>query len=126
MTTKNDTTQTAATVESVVLAHAAKLEQVYNNRTAGDSTFLGLLFQFLTDLSPAVGVNLFPGQDATTQPARGSVVMIHGQHGTVYQRHMSDGLWHSTTGKVMKWHELREAAAPRMPFLLVAAPSTDR
>lgn len=32
------------------------------------------------------------------QPEPSSIVMDQGTHGTAWQRHFSDGLWHSTRG----------------------------
>lgn len=41
-----------------------------------------------------------------TEPAHGSIVMTQGLYGTAWQRHASDGLWHSSTGLVRTWVEL--------------------
>ena len=40
------------------------------------------------------------------EPKKGSIVMTHGLEGTAWQRHHSDGLWHSSTGQVSTWSEL--------------------
>ena len=107
----------APTVDSVVKDHATRIENVVNAGTVGDSTFLGLLMEFLMDLSPVIGVNLLRGRQVSGEPSVSSVVMVHGDSGTAYQR-LRDGLWHSTTGRAVSWGELLTAAAPRLPILL--------
>lgn len=34
----------------------------------------------------------------TPQPLPGSIMLTDGEHGTAWQRHFYDGLWHSTRG----------------------------
>lgn len=41
------------------------------------------------------------------EPVEGSVVMTQGATGTAWQRHFSDGLWHSTTGRTATWQDLK-------------------
>ena len=57
------------------------------------------------------------------EPPHGSVVMTESYTGTAWQRHYSDGLWHSTTGRVLAWDELglREGQ-PKFRVLLYRAP----
>lgn len=44
---------------------------------------------------------------ATDQPHPGSVVLSGGPHGTAWQRHFSDGLWHRTGGgRGRTWREV--------------------
>lgn len=50
-----------------------------------------------------------PPPIAEAEPLPGSVVMAEGISGTAFQRHFSDGLWHSTTGRVRTWQELVDA-----------------
>jgi hypothetical protein len=41
------------------------------------------------------------------QPLKGSVVLTQGRHGTAWQRHFKDGLWHSTRGgKAKTWEQM--------------------
>ena len=44
----------------------------------------------------------------TTEPPLGSVVLMDNETGTAWQRHHSDGLWHSTTGRYAEWDEIRD------------------
>lgn len=37
------------------------------------------------------------------EPPAGSIISTNGPTGTAWQRHYSDGLWHSTTGLVLDW-----------------------
>lgn len=42
-----------------------------------------------------------------TEPLHGSVVLSGGPHGTAWQRHFSDGLWHRTGGgRGRTWREV--------------------
>ena len=61
------------------------------------------------------------------EPARGSVVLTDGPTGTAWQRHNSDGLWHSTAPRAApkKWVDLVNAWPDREPILLYEAPSRD-
>lgn len=40
------------------------------------------------------------------QPEPGSVLMVGGPHGVAWQRHFSDGRWHSTTGGTRSFRSL--------------------
>jgi hypothetical protein len=40
------------------------------------------------------------------QPKPGSVLLVGGLHGVAWQRHFSDGRWHSTTGAARSWSSL--------------------
>ena len=111
-------TTPAPTLDSVLRDHATHIEDVFTAGTVGDSTFLGLLMNFLMDLTPVFGTNLLSKREVRDEPSVSSVVMIHGDSGTAYQRLTSDGLWHSTTGRAVSWSDLRAAAAPRLPVLL--------
>ena len=115
--TAQTTPRPTRSVDSILDDHAAKIEKVYQDRTAGDSTFLGLLTNFLIDLSPVLGKNLLLGREVRTEPVASSVVMIHGENGTAYQRLTSDDLWHSVTGRALTWTELLAASSPRLPVL---------
>lgn len=43
----------------------------------------------------------------TNVPPPGSVVLTQGEHGTAWQRHFHDGLWHSSRGGRAKgWAEM--------------------
>ncbi len=53
----------------------------------------------------------FKDADAT-EPKRGSIVMTQGLEGTAWHRHHSDGLWHSSTGKIATWNGLFRSASP--------------
>lgn len=45
--------------------------------------------------------------DYLDEPLPGSIVLTEGEHGTCFQRHFSDGLWHSTRGgRARRWAEL--------------------
>lgn len=52
------------------------------------------------------------------EPTKGSVVVLNGVTGTAYQRHHSDGLWHSTTGQTAAWDDFQELD----PLVVYAAP----
>jgi hypothetical protein len=55
------------------------------------------------------------------EPARGSVVLIHGEEGTAVQRFYSDGLWHTAgTRLVRTWTELVEVST--RPVILIYTP----
>lgn len=41
-----------------------------------------------------------------SEPGCGSVVMLHGDTGTAWQRLFIDMQWHSTTGQVTDWDDL--------------------
>lgn len=48
--------------------------------------------------------------DDMTEPEKGSVVLSDGDHGTAWQRHFNDGLWHSTRGgRAVTWAQLLAA-----------------
>lgn len=40
------------------------------------------------------------------EPPLGSILLVHGLEGTAYQRHYSDGLYHSTTGRTLTFEQL--------------------
>lgn len=40
------------------------------------------------------------------EPPPCSIVVQHGAKGTAWQRFVSDGMWHSTTGDVLAWPTL--------------------
>lgn len=44
--------------------------------------------------------------DDTHEPAVSSVVLTNGNYGNAWQRHGSDGLWHSTGGGKRRWSQL--------------------
>lgn len=45
--------------------------------------------------------------EATTEPEPGSILLTEGSHGTAWQRHFTDGKWHSTRGGAAKtWADL--------------------
>lgn len=68
-----------------------------------------------------VAVLRYARREVTTEPPHGSVVLTQGPTGTAWQRHYSDGLWHSTTGKVGTWDVV--VAAGRSPiFPILIAP----
>ena len=113
------------TVDDVMHHYDAELQGIYDRRTAGDHTFLGTLMKFLIDLSPIYGRDLLRGRVITTEPPACSVVMVHGSTGTAYQRLLSDGLWHSTTGRTVTWDELVAIAGPRGPVLLTDVADSD-
>ena len=46
-------------------------------------------------LTDRVGQPLLPSE-YLTEPLPGSVVLTNGLHGTAWQRHFTDGLWHRT------------------------------
>lgn len=53
-----------------------------------------------------VGRLLLPAEE-THEPLPGSILMTEGEHGTAWQRHFSDGYWHSTVGgRRRTWDEL--------------------
>lgn len=47
-------------------------------------------------------------EDDAFEPLPGSVVLTEGRHGTAWQRHFSDGLWHRTGrgGTPRTWESL--------------------
>ena len=50
----------------------------------------------MIQLTDHLGVPVYQG--VMQQPERGSIMMNDGLHGTAWQRHFTDGKWHSTTG----------------------------
>lgn len=40
------------------------------------------------------------------EPPHSAVILTESFTGTAWQRHFSDGLWHSTTGRVLPFEEL--------------------
>lgn len=56
--------------------------------------------KYLTDDAgvPTPTLNALREFDPDWEPRRGSVLLSSGQFGTAWQRHFSDGLWHSTRG----------------------------
>lgn len=41
------------------------------------------------------------------EPESDSIVLVNGRHGTAWQRHAADGLWHSTRGgRAKPWSEI--------------------
>ena len=71
----------------------------------------------------------YPESDTwvVTEPPHGSVVLTESASGTAWQRHFSDGLWHSTTGQVKPWHEVglhRSSGLPKFRALVYVAPQT--
>lgn len=50
-----------------------------------------------TTMTDHRGTVLVP-EDQRFEPEPGSIVLTEGLHGTAWQRHFSDGLWHSTRG----------------------------
>ncbi len=57
------------------------------------------------------------------EPTHGSVVLTESFTGTAWQRHYSDGLWHSTTGRVKTWAEVGiRAGQPKFRTLVYTAP----
>lgn len=60
----------------------------------------------LIPLTDSRGKPLLAGR-AYAEPLPGSVVLTMGEHGTAWQRHFSDGLWHRTGGgRARRWEEL--------------------
>lgn len=46
-------------------------------------------------------------EDDAAEPLSGSIVLTEGSHGTAWQRHFADGLWHSSRGGAPKgWPDL--------------------
>lgn len=46
-------------------------------------------------------------EDERDEPLRGSILLTNGEHGTCWQRHFADGLWHSTRGGAPRaWEQL--------------------
>lgn len=41
-----------------------------------------------------------------TEPLPDSVVLVEGPHGTAFQRHFADGLWHSHAQRRVKWEKI--------------------
>lgn len=57
------------------------------------------------------------------EPPPGSVVMTESTSGTAWQRHYSDGLWHSTTGRAVPWDQLGlRGDQPKFRILLYVPP----
>lgn len=47
------------------------------------------------------------GEYHDVEPEPGSVVLLHGEHGTAWQRQFSDGLWHRVGGgRPRQWESL--------------------
>lgn len=65
-------------------------------------------------------------EPGSPEPLHGSVVMTQSTTGTAFQRHFSDGLWHSTTGQVKQYADLFQSADGRdcAVFLLYAPEGT--
>lgn len=55
-----------------------------------------IITQHMIQLTDALGIPVYNG--TVQQPERGSIMMNDGLHGTAWQRHFTDGKWHSTTG----------------------------
>lgn len=73
----------------------------------------------LIPLTDTRGSLLLAGK-AYAEPEPDSLVLINGQHGTAWQRHAADGLWHSTRGgKAKAWAEI---LASRNVVLVYDAP----
>lgn len=51
---------------------------------------------------------------STPEPPPGSVLIKEGLAGTAYQRHHSDGKWHSTTAHEVVWHYFINRIDPKM------------
>lgn len=61
----------------------------------------------MVPLTDTRGYPLLPDLDMKQEPNPGSIVLTQGLHGTAYQRHFSDGLWHSTRGGApRRWAEI--------------------
>lgn len=60
------------------------------------------------------------------QPPKGSIVLTDGPRGTAWQRHYSDGLWHSSTGRTKTWASLQSYARRfAMPLIHIYTPEED-
>lgn len=62
------------------------------------------------------------------EPPHGSVVMTESTSGTAWQRHFSDGLWHSTTGRTSTWAKLglhASSGLPKYRALIYLAPTVE-
>lgn len=60
----------------------------------------------MTVLTGPRGTGLLPNVDHT-EPVEGSIVLTEGLTGTAWQRHHSDGMWHSSRGgRPRRWIEL--------------------
>lgn len=58
-------------------------------------------------------------QETEVEPDVGSVVMVHGIEGTMWQRLKSDGLWHSVTGEVCDWKQVLAIGGQRLPIVIL-------
>lgn len=56
-------------------------------------------------LTDTFGIPTVEG-DEIDQPLPGSLLMVGGLHGVAWQRHFSDGKWHSTTGATRSFRSL--------------------
>lgn len=58
------------------------------------------------------------------EPPMGSVVLTESLTGTAWQRHYSDGLWHSSTGSVAAWANLGlRLGKPKFRFTVYTPPA---
>lgn len=63
----------------------------------------------LVPLTDDRGKRLLTEDNFGYEPMPGSIVMTEGQHGTAWQRHFNDEMWHSTVGRqVVRWEQLLE------------------
>lgn len=58
-------------------------------------------------------------QRTDPEPPAGSVLMLHGETGTAVQRFYNDGLYHTTTGKVLTFAQLFTTNTNRLPLLIL-------
>lgn len=56
------------------------------------------------------------------EPTHGSILLLQGETGTAVQRHFSDGLYHTSTGKVYDYPALFEVNPSRPPLVVYVAP----
>ena len=70
--------------------------------------------------------DLIPLLPTDPEPPHGSILIIESTSGTAVQRFYSDGLYHSTTGRVVTYADLfrRPGRRPR-PVYLVYIPPKD-
>lgn len=63
---------------------------------------------FVLPLTDDRGRPLVPVEDLHAEPEPSSVVLTEGLHGTAWQRHFADGLWHNCAGSGVKrkWDSL--------------------